>query len=464
MRRTILLAVTAGLAILAFGLERPPPAEGPTFTGPSAVDAAGAADASVWYCPNMSAGAVRDTWLMLAAETSVEVDVTLPNPIPNEEPDSSQLTMAGPGARSVEVASVVRRGDAPGFIELSDGPAAVAAVVATEGIETESVSLMGDRCTAAVPKLWHLPGATTRTGRQSTLRLLNPFPEPAKVTVGGASEFGDIGLLDLSVRDVAGRSWIDINLNEIVSLLDDISLTVSSEEGLVIPNLVVSSRVDEASWPGTGLSTAWHFPVATTEDLSGFVVVSNPGDAPLSVDVDVHTAEAALPAARTESVPPGQPVRIPLRDLADGAFGVVIRATAPAAAVVIAEDVPVTTAEEDDAETQTTDRGRIAGTVGAEAPEARWLLPGVGAIPDSTATLWMMNTNAEEVVAMVQPLGSVTIDPSEFILAPGTVTSVELQSLSISGYLIDATLPISASWSVELSDGVAFISGTPVGG
>ena len=109
MRRTVLLALSAALAIIAFGLPRPPAPEGPTFTGPSAVDAAGAADASVWYCPRMSAGAVRDTWLMLASEASVTAEVTLPSPIPNEVADTSQLTMAGPGATAVEIASIVRR-------------------------------------------------------------------------------------------------------------------------------------------------------------------------------------------------------------------------------------------------------------------------------------------------------------------------------------------------------------------
>lgn len=463
MRRTILLAVTAALSMLAFGLPRPPAPEGPQFTGPSAVDLPGAADASVWYCPTMSAGAVRDTWLMLASEASVAAEITLPNPIPNEEPDTSQFTMAGPGAVAVEIASIVRRGDAPGFIEIDDGPSAVAAVMATEGIDTENLAVTGDQCTAAVPKLWHLPGATTRTGRVSTLRLFNPFPEPAKVTVGGSSEFGEIALLGLDAIDIAGRSWTDINLNERVSLLDDIALTVSSEDGLVIPSLVVTSGVDDASWPGTGLSTDWSFPVASTEDLAGFVVVSNPGDAPLSVDIDVHTPDGPLPAAETASVPSGQPLRIPLRDLADGAFGIVVRATAPVAAAVIAEDTAETTAEEDTGDTSEQDRGRIAGTVGVASPATRWLLPGVGGIGGSVSTMWMMNTGTEDAVVAVQPLGALVVEPEEFTVPAGSTRSLEIQSLAVAGYLVSSPTPISASWSVEFGGGVAFVSGTPVG-
>lgn len=462
MRRAALLAFAALLGMVAFGLPRPPAPEGPTFTG-SPLEGR-ATRSSVWYCPMMSAGAIRDTWLSVASVDGVEVQISLPSPIPNEEVDGSQFAMPGPGARSIEIASIVRRGDAPGFIELDNGPAAVAAVMATEGIEEGTTALTGDRCTDSVPKLWHLPGATTRTQRTSNLRLFNPFPEPAKVTVGGTSEFGDVGLLGLSAIDVPGRSWTDINLNQLVSLLDDIALTVSSDEGLVIPSLTVSTDVDEASWPGTGLATSWSFPVATIEDLPGFVVISNPGDAPLSVDIDVHTFDSALVAARTESVPAGQPVRIPLSDLADGPFGIVVRATAPVAAVVVAEDVATTTAEEDTSDVEQIDAGRIAGTVGITEPVRRWLLPGIGGIDEAPTTIWLLNSGTEVASVTVQPLGGAAIDAETFEVAPGTVHPIELRSIGVAGYLVDADSPIAAGWSIEFGGGVAFVAGSPVGG
>lgn len=458
MRRFLLLLAAAALTIGAAMLPPPPAPPEPDFSGEALIDDIAGAEGSVWYCPWLSAGAVRDSYLMLASEPTVQVEVTLPSPIPNEEADRVAFTLSGPAAEPLEVASIVRRGDAPGFVEFNDGPAGVAGVV------TSDAALAGDRCTASVPKLWHLPGGTTRPGHTTILRLFNPFPEPAKVSVTGASEFGEVGLIGLTSIDVGGRSWLDVSLNEIVPLLEDLSLTVSSEEGLVIPAIVVATALDEATWPGIGLSAEWEFPVVRQTGLVPTIALANPGDAEAVVEVDVFTGEGSMPSARTVTIPPGRPARIPLDDLADRFFAVRVRASSAVAAVVIAEDdAPLVAEGEAEEEPAGPPSARIAGTAGAAEPARRWLLPGPGGLRTATSTIWVLNSHSEAVTVSVQPLGSEEFAADKLVLEAGTVRRVVLsQETGVAGYLLSAATPISAAWSVESGDGVAFVAGVSI--
>lgn len=458
MRRLLLVLAAGVLAAAAAVLPQPPAPDGPSFTGAVALDDLAGAQNSVWYCPWMNAGAVRDAYIMIATTADIEAEVTLPSPIPNEEPDTAFVNLVGPGAEPLEVASIVRRGDAPGFVELNGGPAGVASVVTSESI------MAGDRCLLSVAKLWHLPGGTTRPDRTTVLRLFNPFPEPAKVTVAGTSEFGEISLAGLTSIDVAGRAWRDFDLNEIVNLLDELSLTVSSEEGLVIPSLVVSTEFDEATWPGTGLSTVWEFPAVTQTGLSPSLVVSNPGDAAAMIEIDVFTGDGNTPAARTVTVPARSPVRVELGDLGGAFFGIVVRSTEPVAAVVVAEDVAEDLAEEEGEEPEPATQ-RIAGTVGSLEAAERWLLAGAGGVRTAAATVWLMNSGGEPVTVSVLPLGSDEFEADKIQIGAGRVSRIVLsQEGGVAGYLVDATGPISASWSVEGAGGVAFLSGISIDG
>ncbi len=466
MRRILLLLIAGGLAAVAFVAPSPPEPEIPTFTGAALVEeGTSVAQGSVWYCPWINAGATRDSWLMLATATSVNATVTLPSPIPNEPADTAEVAMFDASAEPLEVASIVRRGDAPGFVEFDDGPAAVASIVVADA-PGGSTLVAGDRCVTSAPKLWHLPGGTTREGRTTTLRLFNPFPEASKVTVSGTSEFGDAGLVSLRSIDVAGRSWVDVNLNELAPLLDELSLTVSADEGLVIPSLVVASDIDEATWPGTALSTTWEFPQVRQTGLTPSLALTNPGDEDVEVVIDVYDREGPIAEARTVTVPAGSPLRVAIGDLTEGYFGVGVRASGPIAAVTVAEDVSEASPGDDDSdEEQITAADRIAGTPGAAAAAERWLLPGPGAVPAATSSVWLLNSGADPVTVVMRPLGLAEAPSEEVVLEAESVLRVVLpQQDATSGYLLEASGPISASWSVESGDGVAMVAGTALGG
>ena len=463
MKRILGLILVGIVVFGAVVLAEPPSVAGPDFVGPQERESVASATASVWYCPWVASGALRDSTVMIATKVPVSAEITLPQQIAGEDPDLADFSIAAPGALVVPVGEIVRRGDTPLFLEFSDGPASVAVV------ESSTELLTGDTCVGRIPKVWELPGGTTREGRTLTLRLFNPFPELAKVSVNGSSESGETGLIDLQNLDVAARTWQDVNLNSLVPLLDDLALTVTSSEGFVIPSLVVAGLTDEASWPGVAPSTNWEFPVATmSAQFAPSLMLTNSGDAPVTAVVDVYTTEGATVNAREVVVDPSVPRRVNLSDLADGAMGVRVRAAAPLAAVVLAEEsiaVFEPTNEEGAIDEDAVLGDRIAGTIGVSAGATEWLLPGLQAVAEGSSTLWILNTGTESATITLQALGSTALAVTKQSVPPGTVLGVPLgYDDAVGGYQLESSVPVSVSWSVEAPTGIMFVSGTVVGG
>jgi len=461
MKRLLFLALVAAAVFGAVTLPAPDAPPGPDFSGPVERESAASSTASVWYCTWAASGALRDTSVMLAANTPVTASLTLPQQIVGEEPDTEEVSLQNAGAMVVNIGDFVRRGDTPLFVEFDDGPAAVAAIVESESL------LTGDGCLARIPKVWELPGGTTREGRTTTLRLFNPFPELAKVVVSGSSESGETGLVDLQGIDIPGRTWQDVQLNEMIPLLNDLSLTVTTTEGFVIPSLVVAGSGDEASWPGVAAATTWEFPVATSSaDFAPSLMLSNTGADPVSAIIDVYTAGGATIDAREVVVDPSIPERVALNDLADGAMGIRVRAGGPLAAVVLAEEsgVVVDATVEDGGATEGAG-DRIAGTVGVTKPSTTWLLPGLGGVAGADSTVWLLNTGTESATVVLQPLGLEGLPTSKQSVPPGTVLGVPLgYDAAVGGYYVESTSPISVAWSAQADKGLVFVAGTIIDG
>jgi hypothetical protein len=460
MKRLTGFLLAGIFAAYAAVLPVPPDRPGPDFVGPEPPAVSASASGSVWYCPWLDSGDIRDSAFLLASVPPSESRITMPSPIPNEPPIEETILISGPGSRVLNVADVVRFGAAPGFVEFDDGPAAAAATVMSQ------TSLAGDRCVRSVPKIWYLAGGTTRDGRDLVVRLFNPFAELAKVTVGGVSEFGPEPLPELgTVIDVPGRAWIDLDLAPIVPFLDDLVLIIGTEEGLVIPALsIAATGGDAATWPGTGLSTSWEFPMVQTDDLVPELVVANPGSEPVTVDVDAFELLRSDFLVVSAEVPPGAPLRLALPDNDGQPYGIRVTANGPIAAVVVAES-PVDPLEPDqavpdpDAELEPVVL-RVAGTVGVETSSTGWLLPGAGAVSGAISTIWMMNSGEEPATVTLKPLGVRDLSAEKVAVPAGRVVGFEIPDYSaIAGYLLESTAPITAAWVGSDPGGTAFVAG-----
>ena len=487
MRRILALIAAAALGVVAFTMVEPAAPVDPSFgtTVPPEPDGA-TGSPSVWYCSWVDSGALRDSTYDLATIVDVDALISLPSPIPNEEPDTASLSLSAPSAVSFDTATIVRRGEAPGIVEFDDGPATASSVVWGEALVT------GDRCVVSVPKVWHLSGGTTADGFFLQLRLFNPFPENAKVTVNGISEFGAEPLPELTGFDVPGRSWVTFDLTRVIPLLDQVSFTVDTDQGLVIPSLVLADESDEASWPGSGLSTTWDFPVTSDAGLASSIVITNTGNRDAVVAVDVFTPDGPIIDASEVVVPAGVPLRMLLSDLAAPPFAVRLRSSAAVSAVVEARtptpdeetdldgvppDEVVPPADDEEEGDHADDDGAVeepalvdglAGTVGIVEPASRWLLPGVGLTPGTVSTIWIMNPGPEPATVTLTPLAlDGTRSAEKLLVERGSVLGFEVAAGSrfgVDGYLLESTEPVSVAWSVRGERGVAFIAGVAAGG
>jgi len=459
--RPLGLVAVAAIVLVAASLPRPTPEAGPQFEEDFEPPGEATAQESLWYCGWVNSGATRESRIAVASLFDADVKFTHPDPRLGEPEDVGQLSIDGPGAVVQDVAEVANRGDAPGFVEFSNGPATASAIV------TGETALSGDRCVGSAPKLWHIPGLTTREGYELTLRLFNPFPDNAKVEVRASSELGTEALPDLQNIDVVGKTWVDVDLKELIPFLDNLVITVSSDEGTVIPTIIQQRPRDEASWSGTGLSTVWTFATATLGGLTPRLAVWNPNEGPVDIEIDLYTRSSVVTAAFAATIEAGRPANFDLSDQSNGAVGVRVRSLSndAVAAAVVAEDVIVENPGGDDEPADEEEpRSRIAGTVGAPQQSASWLLPGAGGLVGGETSAWILNTTAEQITVTLQPLGRSSLAADKVSVAPNSFRRVRLPtSSSVGGYRIDAAVPITASWSLQTADAAALFAGIPIG-
>jgi hypothetical protein len=500
MRRAVAVIVAVVVGVLAVSQVEPSAPAAPEFDTPTLELEGATGDPSAWYCPWAAAGALRDSALNLASAIDVDATITLPNPNPTEEASVAEYSLRGPGARSVDQGTIVRRGTQPAIVEFDDGPA-----VATTATWSEEM-LTGDRCVISVPKEWHLPGGITAEGFTLQLQLFNPFAEPAKVTVESISEFGRSTLGGFDNRDIPGRSWVTEDLSRLIPFLDIVTLTIRTESGIVIPAFVLNDGTDEASWPATGQSTTWDFPVTTLPGLEPTLILSNTGSTDTIVSIDLYTPDGPILDADARIVSPIEPMRVHLADIAEPPYAVRVRADAPIGALIQAgppgtfpktelpeggefdettTDETTTTAAGSDttAAGASTDETTTTVGEGGEAPEAttytglaampgtteplqRWLVPGLGVVPGAETSVWVLNPTGDDAIVTLEPLGVPSYENQEVLIQPGRYVEIPVGPLSETGssaFLVNASVPVSVAVSVAGPQGVAFIGGVGIG-
>jgi len=476
--RKLLLLVLAGI-VGVVGLAQVPaaPETGPDFGDVDITDAEGAvASPSVWYCPWVEAGDVIDTNVLISSEVTVDVDMTLLDPISNAEPTEFTFNLFGPGGTKIDVGNIVRRGESPAVVEVSDGPAAVASLQRADAL------VAGDRCTVSVPKVWYLTGGSTKTGTFTEIRLFNPFADNAEVSVTAYSEFNLDLVAEFDDIDVAGRSWTTIDMEPFLPFRDELAFTIESSSGLVIPSLIRSDERGEAMWPGTAPSQTWDFPIVATAGLEPFLAVMSAGGDDITVTVDVVSETGAVFGARELIIDSSAPALIPLADIAAPPYGVRVRASAPIAASSFAVvptavtdggedgeggDGEVTTTIPDDSSTTTVVteeefvRG-LAGTVGAPSTSSKWIVP-LDTLLESETTLWIMNNTEEAASVSLLPLAETELPAIEVTVEPGTVLGVPVDvGVGTFGFTVTSDRLVSVAWNITGPQGVAFVGGIAI--
>ncbi|MDH3731208.1 MAG: DUF5719 family protein, partial [Acidimicrobiia bacterium] len=415
----------------------PQPPQPPAAVAPPRAEVSTPA-AGVWYCPWVQSSFERDGSLALVASSNVSAGLTFPNPEPGGQADTLSLDLVGPGATLVSVADVALRGDIPGFVEFSDLSTAAGVIVESP------LTLVAEACIASVPKVWYLVGGSTRQGESLTLRLFNPFPEIAKVSIAAASEFGAEPVTSLDGLSVGPRTWTDVDLAATLRLRDVLAITITPEEGIVIPAMFAATADDEAMWVGSGVGTRWEFPVIGAGSLAGSISLYNPSTEPVLVEIDLMTAEGPIIGAEVVQVGPGEPVIVDLSTSVGGSFGAVVRAEGAVAAAALASG-----------------GGGLAATIGAAAPAERWLLPGAGAAGDGVRSVWLSNSGDEPATISLRALGVDGAGAVEKVLVPpGSLRQFIIEPAA--GYVAESLTPFVASWAAQGPEAAAFSLGVPM--
>jgi len=439
IRRIIVLAFVGGLAAVAALAPRPAappePLAGIVISKPGL---GSPADAGIWYCAWAQSNAARDSLLSIASMEPASASFTFPVAIAGRDPDTATLQTVGPGAAELLLSDVARRGDSPYLVEFNNGPAAASVTVAGE-------MLSADSCVAEGPSVWYFAGGSTMPGEEMTLRVFNPFPETAKVTVEGFSEIGVEALGQYRSWSVGPRSWRDIPLHQVLNSRQDLVISVTVNSGLVVPAMALRTGDDDAWWTGSGLSDSWVFPVVGGPGLSGALVVGNPGSSPVTITVDLLTAEGPVPDAVSAEVEGSAPVRIALTGIAGEVYGARITASGPVAASVIASG----------------DAG-VAVTSGVSGESRTWLLPGLRSEGFQEGTLWLANTGEDAVVVTVSTLTGGGLVGETVTVDPGAIRRFGPVPEGGLGYLVEASFPIVAGWSITSPAGTAYAPGLPI--
>jgi hypothetical protein len=279
-----------------------------------------------------------------------------------------------------------------------------------------------------------------------TLRVFNPFPETAKVTIGGVSEIGVEALGDFRAWSVNPRSWRDIDLAQELNSRENLVISVRVDEGLAIPAMALADEADEAWWPGSGISETWDFPVAGLPGMAGSLVISNPGAGAVDVTVDLFTPDGPMPAVAEATLEPDTPLRVDLAGVAGPTYGARVTATGPVVAAVRAAG-----------------DGGLAVMPGVATPARRWLMPGLRSAGLEEATLWLANTGEDAAIATVSVLTGGGLVGETVTVDAGTVYEFGPVPEGGLGYLVEsAPSTISAAWSISGPGGTAYSSGIPV--
>lgn len=437
MRRlavAVLILAVAGVAAILPAPEVPPePLAGLIIDRPGIESPV---DASIWYCPWAQGNASRDSFFGIAALADADAQFTFPVAIPGEPPDEASAQTLGPGAAMITLSDLAQRGDSPGFIEFSDGPAAA-------GVTVIGDVLTADTCVSQGPDEWFFAGGSTLAGERLRLRLFNPFPETAKVTVTGFSEIGVEALGELRSVSINPRSWRDIDFEEMLRQRQALVISVRVDEGLVVPAMSHTKGEDEAWWLGSSLASDWEFPIAATDGVeAGTVVVGNPNLADVTVTIDLYTADGPQRSALEFTIPPESPLRVDLGSVSNTTVGVRVSASAQVTAGVVA----------------TGDAG-TAVSGGASAPARVWLLPGLRTTGLNAGTLWLMNSGFEQISVTVSQLTGAAAVNSQVLVEPGTQVAVPIDEPDALGVMVEASDPFTAAWSVQGPSGTAFSAG-----
>jgi hypothetical protein len=437
VKRLVTLLVVAGLFAAVVFLPAPDVDESPAVTTTIPDDEPSIQAFSL--CPWASTEGALEGMLAIMAQGDASASITFPSS--GEIRDSRELDLEGLAGITFDLSSMPFEGQMPLVVEFTSE--------ATVGVLAhDEDSLIGAGCASSVPKVWLLPGGSTRPGDTLELQLFNPFPEDARVTVLMSNENDFEPEPSLEAVTVNALSWRTIDIAAKLPLRESLSAIIEVEKGVVIPAFLQIGPEDSALWAGVGRSDTWEIPLVTVGGLDAALVLSNPGSLDVTFAIDRFGTMTSEPDLVEGVIAAGRHVRIPLGDLLSEPSGLQVRADGLVGAVIVG----------------LSEQARAA-TAGAHTLASSWLVPGLGALPDAQHDLWILNTSAEQVTVTYAALNANGTDRSgKVAVTAGSLRRINLPFGEASGVFVQATAPITVGASMRMGPAVAYLAPVPLRG
>jgi len=328
-----------------------------------------------------------------------------------------------------EIAAVVEfSGDAGGGVVIGDG----------DGILTSI------NCVSTEPGVWQLAGGSTLTGMNLELRLFNPFPQDAVVSIRVTSENDLEPESTLESVSVLAQSTKVIDIGSLLDLRQLLALSISDPEGLVIPSFIQTVEDgDVAGWTGAKASSEWDFPFTSSGAASGLLILTNDEATQVSFDIDAFTPDGAVSQLWQGVLEPRTVIELNIDELrallpdpSIRPFGIRVRADAPMAAFLTG-----------------TGSGDMAAMTGLVDAATSWVVAGPGGA-EANATVWVMNPSQNQATVSFQRSSNDggLLSAEKTLIPPGSVVGIS----TVRGMILESDQPVSVAWIGSAVGATAF--------
>jgi len=482
-RRLVALVVLAVLAVGVVAVGRFATADTPEPTEPlgrlTPTAAAADAPAQTWFCAAGSAegsGGVAEQTAAITNTTDTPRTATV-TALTDAGATATSTVVLPPQSRTpVRSSDLVTAAWASLLVEVDGGG------VAVDHNLSGPFGTTGGPCASASSASWYFPATTTLFGVRSLVALFNPYAERAVLDIVAETDEGVREPGEYAGLVVEPRSVRVVDIAEVITVRDQLSLTITARAGLVVAEQL-QVATDEAELPTSlavtlGAPTpqpAWYFPLGAPvgDGVTQRFVVFNPTDTPAEVDVQllVSDPDAGFIEPFAVSVRAGQYTVV---DLADDER---VPTDVPLGAYVeTRNDVPVVAARvvqsTGDAEGAVAAGVRGPGrsvSVGVPLVATGWVVP-VGATTTAGARLGITNLglrDAEVEVTLLRNGTATPLDDGSVSVPAGRRVEVDLGGIddpAALSVLVTATQPVAVERNVVFGSGFTLAPAIILGG
>lgn len=311
-RAAIGLLVVGSVAVaLGFGSATPeasaPAADRARAVSPAVVVTGTDVRSAAWYCPLATTrdAIPADDAVVVANLSSQRAVVEISAVAGRSTTGRRREEIGGNSSVSVPVGSLGRRRDVGIVVESFGAP------IAVEHVAGDGASFSVTPCATEANSTWWFPAGTTRLGTRERIALFNPFGQSAVLDIAVVTADGLFRPSSLQGVGVGARSRLVLDVNSAADLRPVVAVLARARGGTRVAAEVAIGPAEPAAGAlfsvalgtPTPTETAHLLDIATTTVTRRAVVVVNPGDVDLDVQVQLLRSGTSDVVQRTLSVP-----------------------------------------------------------------------------------------------------------------------------------------------------------------